>query len=165
MQGGYVAEDLYQRLETEGRIAESLTKKELESIRHHLHALLNNDLAMNAAFRPFSTFGNDYTGTSELFLSQHTRLDGYAGTFIYQILEATREGKEVIKFARDTIVEPDDTLTLFSRPVLGNKASEDVVDLPGTYRERFGDLTSERLEQVSQLMRAETKALVVLAKT
>src|SRR6185312_15189857 len=112
----------------------------------------------------FSTFGNDYTGTSELFLSQHTRLDGYAGTFIYQILEATREGKEVIKFARDTMVDPDDTLTLFARPVLGNKASEDVIDLPGAYRERFGDLTSERLQQVSQLMRAETKALVVLCQ-
>jgi hypothetical protein len=164
LQGGYVAEDLYQRLAAEGRIAESLTKKELESIRHHLHALLNNDQAMNAAFRPFSTFGNDYTGTSALFLSHHTRLDGYAGTFIYQILEATREGKEVITFARDTIVEPGDTLTLFAQPVLGNKASEDVIDLPGAYREKFGDLTSERLQQISQLMRAETKALVVLCQ-
>jgi hypothetical protein len=82
LQGGYVAEDLYQRLATEGRIAESLTKKELESIRHHLHALLNNDLAMNAAFRPFSTFGNDYTGTSELFLSQHTGLMGMQARYL-----------------------------------------------------------------------------------
>src|SRR6185437_11313807 len=52
LQGGYVVDDLHQRLSTEGRIAESLTKKELESIRHHLHALLNNDQAMNAAFHP-----------------------------------------------------------------------------------------------------------------
>src|SRR5207302_9002407 len=88
--------------------------------------------------------------TSEAFLGQHSLLDAYAGTFVYPIMEATREGQEVIKFARDTIVEADDTLTLFARPVLGNKASEDVIDMPGAYRERFGDLTSERLEQVSR---------------
>jgi hypothetical protein len=100
LQGDYVADALYERLATDGRIADSLTKKELESIRHHLNALLNNDQAMNAAFRPFSTFGNDYTGTSEWFLSHHTRLDGFAGTFVYQILEATRDGKEVRLRAR-----------------------------------------------------------------
>jgi hypothetical protein len=164
LQGEYVADQLYQRLSDERRVADSLTKKELESIRHHLNALLNNDQAMNAAFRPFSTFGNDYTGTSELFLSHHNRLDGYAGTFIYQVLEATRDGKEILKFARETIIEPDDTLTLFARPVLGDKTSETAVDLAGEYIEKFGDLTSERLQMISQLMRTETKALVTLCE-
>lgn len=164
LQGGYVVEDLYQRLTAERRVGDSLTKKELEAIRHHLNALLNNDQAMNAAFRPFSTFGNDYTGTSELFLSHHNRLDGYAGTFIHQVLEATRDGMEVLKFARETIVEPDDTLTLFARPVLGDKTSENAVDLAAEYAEKFGDLTSERLVTISQLMRAETKALMVLCQ-
>jgi hypothetical protein len=162
LQGGYISEELHQRLAAEKRIADSLTKKELDSIRHSLHALLNNDQAMNAAFRPFSTFGNDYTGTSEWFLSHHTRLDGYAGTFLYQIFDATREGKEVLKFAREAILEQDDTLTAFARPVLGDETSEEIVDLAVAYRDKFGDLTSERLQQISQLMRAETKALIVL---
>lgn len=164
LQGGYVAEDLFQRLASEGRIGDALTKKELESIRHHLHALLNNDQAMNAAFRPFSTFGNDYTGSSEWFLSRHNRLDGYAGTFIYEVLDATRDGRQVITFARETIVEPDDTLTLLARPVLGDKVSEEAVDLPAEYKEKFGDLTSARLQEISQLMRPETSALVVLCQ-
>jgi hypothetical protein len=55
-------------------------------------------------------------------------------------------------------------LTLFARPVLGDKTSETIVDLPGAYRDKFGDLSSERLQQISQLMRAETKALVVLCQ-
>jgi hypothetical protein len=159
---GYLTDNLHQRLTSEARIGDSFTKKELDSIRHHLHALLNNDQAMNAAFRPFSTFGNDYTGTSEWFLSRHNRMDGYAGTFIYQILDATREGKEVLGFARETIAEQDDTLTLLARPVLGTKASEEVVDLAAEYAAKFGDLTSERLQQVSKFMQAETKALVML---
>jgi hypothetical protein len=65
---GYTLDGLHDRLLTEGRIADTLTKKELDLIRWQLHALLNNDQAMNAAFRPFKTFGSDYTGTSERFL-------------------------------------------------------------------------------------------------
>jgi hypothetical protein len=164
LSGGYTSDDLHQRLYTEGRIADSITKKDLDLIRRQLHALLNNDQAMNAAFRPFSTFGNDYTGTSEWFLSRHNRMDGYAGTFIFQALEATRDGKEVLKFAGETIAEPNDTLTLLTRPVLGEKSSEDLVDLIAEYTVKFGDLTSERLQEISQLMCTETKALVLLCQ-
>lgn len=164
LSGGYALDDLHERLVAEGRIADSMTKKELDLVRRQLHAFLNNDQAMNAAFHPFSTFGNDYTGTSELFLSRHNRVDGYAGTFIYQILDATRDGKEVLKFARETIAEPDDTLTLLARPVLGAKNSEDTVDLLAEYTLKFGDLTSERLQQISKQMRTETTALVLLCR-
>ena len=142
----------------EGPIADTMTKKELDLIRRQLHALLNNDQAVNAAFRPFSTLGNDYTGTSELFLSRHNRVDGYAGAFIYQILDATREGKEVLKFAKETIAEPDDTLTLWRGPSSGRRAPEDAIDLLAEYTLKFGDLTSERLQLISQKMRMETKA-------
>lgn len=161
---GYTLDGLHERLLAEGRIADTLTKKELDLIRWQLHALLNNDQAMNAAFRPFKTFGNDYTGTSEWFLSHHNRLDGYAGTFIYQILDATRKGKEVLKFARETIAEPNDTLTLLTRPVLDGKTDEGVVDMLGEYTAKFGDLTSERLQKISQLMKTETEALVLLCQ-
>jgi hypothetical protein len=164
LSGGYSLDNLHERLLAEGRITDTMTKKELDLIRRQLHALLNNDQAVNAAFRPFSTFGNDYTGTSELFLSRHNRVDGYAGAFIYQILDATREGKEVLKFAKETIAEPDDTLTLLARPVLGAKSSEDAIDLLAEYTLKFGDLTSERLQLISQKMRTETKALVVLCR-
>jgi hypothetical protein len=80
------------------------------------------------------------------------------------VLEATRPGKEVLKFAREALTEPHDTLTSFARPVLGSEASEELVDLPAAYREKFSDLTSERLQQVSQLMAVETKALVTLCQ-
>lgn len=91
-------------------------------------------------------------------------LDGYAGTFIYQILDATQKGKEVLKFARETISEPNDTLTLLTRPVLDGKADESVVDMLAEYTAKFGDLTSERLQKISQLMKTETEALVLLCQ-
>src|SRR6478672_10484290 len=53
LSGGYASDDLHQRLTAEGRIADTNTKKDLDLIRRQLHALLNNDQAMNAAFRPF----------------------------------------------------------------------------------------------------------------
>src|SRR5437763_7222561 len=61
LSGGYASDDLHERLLTEGRIGDSITRKDLDLIRRQLHALLNNDQAMNAAFHPFKTFGNDYT--------------------------------------------------------------------------------------------------------
>jgi hypothetical protein len=48
--------------------------------------------------------------------------------------------------------------------VLDGKIDEAVVDMLAEYTTKFGDLTSERLQTISQLMKTETEALVLLCQ-
>jgi hypothetical protein len=162
LQKEYSLETLYSRLRDEGKLDEGLTAAQFDLLRRTFHALFNNDQAMNAAFRPYSTFGNDYTAASARFLGRFNRMDGYAGTFLHEILDCTKDGKKILKFALEVISTETDAFTRIAKPVLDQEPADAPLDLVSEYEQKLGVLSEKRKRSISSLMKDETAALVTL---
>ena len=159
--GGYAPEAVFQRLQDNELIADSMTQAEVELLRIQVNGVVNNDAAMYPAFKPYKQAGNDYTFISPRLLTRARRTDGYAGHFAAKILAATPAGTKVLDFARTVAGEPPGTLERFVNPLLADGEAE-TFGLGEKYRTDFGELTPTRINRIAEQMQKQTDGLVRL---
>lgn len=159
MQEGYTAEDVFARLRADGVIAESVAQTDVELLRVQVNGVVNNDAAMFPAFPPNRPAGNDYTFLSPRVLTDSARTDGFAGFFVFTVLDETASGKAVLGAGRALADEPSGTLERLVEPLLANEGAALVRDLRESYESDFGVLDPTRLAAIAADMQTETEAL------
>ena len=97
--GNYVSGALVDLLKADQRLGDRVNVAKLNFLRNQLNAVVDNDAAVFAAYGDYSTFGNDYTLSSQRFVTGHNRLDGYAGYFLKRVFERTEDGRVVLEFS------------------------------------------------------------------
>jgi len=154
----YITKNLVQILRDQQPqpISNSITEKELLSLRNHLNTLYNNDgAALAAAFHPYKTYGYDFSSPSGEFLSIHSKNHGNAGALIYMVLSQSKEGIETLKITKEILESVDSPSTALGRPFIPNEEIEyekpenllpDEIDI-----ERLSDLSALMLPQTLKL--------------
>ena len=163
LQGGYTPEAIVDRLRGDSLIADDVTQAEVEMLRVQVNGVVNNDAAMFPAFSPYRPKGNDYTFISPHVLTKASRTDGYAGHFVATVLATTDTGRIVLDFARLVAGEPLGTLERFVNPLLADSEAE-YSGLAEKYERNYGELETERVDQVAFQMEAQSEALSRLCK-
>ncbi len=159
----YVTVNLRRRLLEAGIIHPSMSEAQLALLRNQINAVYDNDgSAVHACFKPYTTFGNDYTLSSTRMLSGESKNHGYSGYFVHQVLSVTTAGKAVIGFAKDLIARLDTPTEHLAAPLLD--PPEYRMEWKNPYPNLFGDLTVERLKAVADLMQAQTEAIACLCR-
>ena len=159
----YAPEAVLDRLRSDRLIGTSMTQADVELLRIQVNGIVNNDAAMYPAFKPYRPKGNDYTFISPRVLTSGNRTDGYAGHFVVTVLAATDAGNAILDFAREVAVESPGTLVHFVEPLLPDGDAERA-GIAEKYEHEYGELSSARIEAVSEQMRAQTQALVRLCE-
>ena len=158
LQEGYTAEDVFARLRNDGVIAESVAQADVELLRVQANGVVNNDDAMFPAFRPYRPPGNDYTFLSPRMLTDSARTDGFAGFFVFTVLDETESGKAVLDAGRTLADEPPGTLEQLVEPLLAD--DEPLVrELRENYESDFGVLDPARVAAIAADMETETEAI------
>lgn len=158
LQEGYTAEDVFARLQKDGLISGGIAQANVELLRVQVNGVVDNDAAMFPAFRPYRPPGNDYTFFSPRMLTNSARTDGFAGFFVFTVLDATASGKAVLDAGRALADEPSGTLEQFVEPLLADEEPESR-ELRESYESDFGVLDPTRVATVAADMQTETKAL------
>lgn len=158
----YLPENLLDILRTDQKVSSRIDLPKLAALRQQVNAAVDNDAAVFAAFPPYSQFGNDYTLTSARFLTDHKRLDGFAGYFVARVLERNEDGRAVREFSGRWISQSTDPLERFVTPLLDQTGDAD--DWNNNYEAKFGDLTDARLDTISALMKPQTAAVAQLCR-
>lgn len=159
----YVGVNLYPILQQQGIIAPHIDENHFRILRNQLNGIFDNDIsALNACFKPYSTFGNDYSFSSDRFLTKESKNHGYSGYFVHQVLESSCDGKAIITFARNIITNSETPLTRIAEPLLDSPEDKQTWD--NKYPEQFGDLILSRLTQVSEMMKEQTLAVKQLCQ-
>jgi len=158
----YVLENLLETLRTQQRVGSSIDRIKLQALRQQLNAVVDNDATTFAAFSPYRQFGNDYTLTSARFLTDHKRLDGFAGYLVARVLERSDNGRIVRNFSELWISQNPDPLERLVTPLLD--ASGEAHDWNNNYDTKFGALDEARLDEISAFMEAETAAVMQLCR-
>jgi hypothetical protein len=156
----YLPDNLLDALRTERKVSSRIDRIKFEALRQQVNAAVDNDAAVFAAFSPYSQFGNDYTLTSARFVTDHKRLDGFAGYFIARVLERSDDGRAVREFSERWILQSADPFEQFVTPLLD--ATDDAQDWSNNYDVKFGALDNARLDEISTLMQAQTAAVAGL---
>lgn len=156
----YSHSNLLSILRERAAVDATFTENGLKILRTQINGVADNDDGVHAAFRPYSTFGNDYTAASDRFLTSQKRLDGYSGHLVHRILEKSDEGQRVLAFARQCILRHETPLERLLEPLLDG--ADDKVAWENRYPEVFGELTDERLAMLAGLMKLQTEALARL---
>ena len=159
--GDYTVESLFARLQEDKLIAETMTQEDVGLLRVQMNGIVNNDSAMYPAFPPYRPKGNDYTFISPRMLTTANRTDGFAGFFVFTILEQTKSGMAVLKVGHELAKEPQGALEQFIEP-LRNDENPETRDLQEDYERDFGELDQARINEISGNMQAETDALKCL---
>lgn len=162
LQGDYTPERIYELLQENDMISFKISQGDLKILRMQLNGVVDNDDAVFPAFRPYSEFGVDYTVISDRFLfdSKSHRKDGYAGHFIHQILNNSSEGQVIIEFAKNCISTHETPLERLVEPLI--EKEDDAIEWQNPYQSVFGELSSERLNEITRLMELQTKSIVNL---
>ena len=158
LQEGYTAEDVFARLRDDGVIAGSVAQADVELLRVQANGVVNNDDAMFPAFRPYRPPGNDYTFLSPRVLTDSARTDGFAGFFVFTVLDETESGKAVLDAGRALADEPSGTLEQLVEPLLADEKPL-VRELRENYESDFGVLDPVRVAAIAADMQTETEAL------
>jgi hypothetical protein len=158
--GNYALENLYQTLQTAGKISSSIGVRELHTLRKHLRCLANNDEAVFPVYSKKPGFGSDYSTASDAMLTSTKDNDGFTGHFVRTILDESPEGKAVLTFARTWMQQHQAPLRQIYQPLLSEDYDE--VDSEERYSGKLGELDSKRRKQVAKMMSAQTKALLNL---
>lgn len=161
LRAGYTPEAIMDRLRGDSLIADAVTQPEVETLRVQVNGVVNNDAAMFPAFSPYRQKGNDYTFISPRVLTKASRTDGYAGHFVATILAATDTGRMVLAFARRVAGVQQGTLDRFVNPLLADSEAE-ISGLPEKYTRDYGELETERIDDIALQMEAQSKALSCL---
>jgi len=162
LQGDYTHERMYEMLQENDLISSEISEGDLKILRMQLNGVVDNDDAVFPAFRPYSEFGVDYTVLSDrlLFDSKSHRKDGYAGHFIHQILSNSSEGQFIIEFAKKCISTHETPLERLIEPLL--EKEDDAIDWQNPYQNVFGELSNDRINEITRLMERETKSIKIL---
>jgi hypothetical protein len=86
--------------------------------------------------------------------------DGFAGYFVFSILDATDEGQKILEYARKWMSQDDAPLRRVFEPLLTDVAIE--VDPGQKYLSRLGELAPKRIKQVAKRMSRQTTAIRTL---
>jgi hypothetical protein len=161
----YVNENLYPILKQSGVISSKIDENCLRILRNQLNGVFDNDgSSLHAYLPPYSTFGSDYTFSSHRFLTQHSKNHGYSGYFVHQVLVSSKDGKEIIDFARSIITNSNSPLVEIAEPLLDAPDGDEKKEWDNKYPELFDDLTISHLAQLSDLMKEQTAAIKQLCQ-
>ena len=156
----YVAENLYNRLRKENILAPTLSIEDFKSLRPHLKAIYDNDGGAAAAFKPYSTFGCDYSTPSMAYLANQSKLHGNSGAFVWLVINSSAVGREFLKLAKKIAESASGPAATLGKPLLDiddTEYSKDILEL-------CGDPPQSKIVEISQLMQSQTEALLCLAQ-
>lgn len=162
LKGDYLPENLLETLRADERVGARIDLMKFEALRQQVSAAMDNDSAVFAGYSPYSQFGNDYTLTSTRFLTDHKRLDGFAGYLTACVLERSEDGRAVREFSEQWISRAGGPFERFVAPLLDE--SDSAQDWNNTYESKFGLVDEARLEAISALMQAPTAAVAQLCR-
>ncbi len=158
LQHGYTAEDLLAKLKADQLVSSTMTQADVELLRVQVNGVVNNDAAMYPAFHPYRPKGNDYTFISPRVLTTANRTDGFAGLFVFAVLDETASGKAILDAGRELAAEPQGALEQLVAPLLEDEDPE-TRELLESYERDFGVLDPARIASIAADMQAETDAL------
>lgn len=156
----YVAENLYNRLRQDNIISSTLSLEDFKSLRPHLKAIFDNDGGAAVAFKPYSTFGCDYSTPSLEYLTNQSKLHGNSGAFVWLVLSSTEIGQEFLQLAQKIAESATGPAANLGNPLLDIEVTEYNKDI----LELCGNPLQSKIAIVSQLMQPQTEALLCLAK-
>ena len=160
VQDEYPSGRLHPLLVERGTLDPSVDLEAFRTLRAHLNAAYNNDgAALSAVYRPYSTFGADYSAPSIRYISNRSKNHGYSGSFVLSVLEATTAGREALDGIRKLLELPPPPLATFGEPLLDDAAEE----WRDEHNELYGDMDSGRLGRIGSNMEDCTIALGRLA--
>lgn len=158
----YPSDRLHPLLVDRGTLDPSIDLEAFRTLRAHLNAAYNNDgSALAAVYRPYSTFGADYSAPSIRYISDRSKNHGYSGSFVLSVLEATAEGRETLERIRRLLELPPPPLAAFGEPLLDDVAEE----WSDRHDELYGEIDPERLVRIGSGMEDCTIAVGRLAAT
>ena len=156
----YPSDRLYPLLVERGSLDPSVDLEAFRTLRAHLNAAYNNDgAALSAVFRPYSTFGADYSAPSTRYISDRSKNHGYSGSFVLSVLQATAAGRETLERIRRLLELPPPPLAALGEPLLDDVAEE----WCDRHAELYGEIGPERLARLGADMEERTIALGRLA--
>lgn len=159
----YTSDAIIKRLKDEDLVSNSIQRTEIELLRTQINGVVNNDAAMYPAFHPYRPKGNDYTFISPRILTAENRTDGFAGFFVYTILNSSEHGKYVLDEGLELASTLTSTLENLVGPLLAGETPISC-DLNEKYIDQFGEMSSQRITDISSFMQEETLALTKLCK-
>lgn len=160
----YTHEGLRERLLEQERIIDSgMTVDEVKLLRIQINGVVGNDDAIYGAFPPYKKPpGVAYSMVSDRYLFDKEPLDGCSGSFIHQVLTTTRQGTEILDFARRRLAYHASTLELLLAPLLDEEGTREPFQI--AYEDRFGTLPKARLKAIARDMAKQTLAISTLCR-
>lgn len=156
----YPSDRLHSRLVELGKLNPSVDLEAFRTLRAHLNAAYNNDgSALSAVYRPYSTFGADYSAPSIRYISDRSKNHGYSGSFVVSVFEATAAGREALEGIRRLLELPPPPLAALGEPLLDD-TDEEWCDRRD---ELYGELDPDRLARIGSGMEDCTIAVGRLA--
>ena len=156
----YPSDRLHPVLVERGVLDPSVDLEAFRTLRAHLNAAYNNDgAALSAVYRPYSTFGADYSAPSTRYISDRSKNHGYSGSFVLSVLEATAAGRETLEGIRRLLELPPPPLAALGEPLLDDVAEE----WCDRHDELYGEIDPERLARIGLEMEDCTIAVGRLA--
>ena len=156
----YPSDRLHPLLVDRGTLDPSVDLEAFRTLRAHLNAAYNNDgAALSAVYRPYSTFGADYSAPSTRYISDRSKNHGYSGSFVLSVLEATAAGREALERIRRLLELPPPPLAAFGAPLLDDVYEE----WSDKHDELYGEIDAGRLARIGSGMEDCTIALGRLA--
>ena len=160
VQDEYPSDRLRSRLVDLGKLDQSVDLDAFRTLRAHLNAAYNNDgAALSAAFRPYSTFGADYSAPSTRYISDRSKNHGYSGSFVISVFEASAEGRQALGRIRKLLEFPPPPLAALGEPLLDDLDEE----WSDRHDELYGQVDPERAAGIAAGMQDCTNAVCQLA--
>lgn len=159
--GNYALPALHATLRSSGKIQSGIGQRELHVLRKHLRVMVNNDEAVFPVYGE-KEFGCDYTTASHDILTRTRDNDGFAGYLVCAVLQATPEGRAVLKHAKSWITQPNAPLRQSFRPLIEDQPED--FDMAERYSGKLGEFGSKRMKRIGKQMSAQTAALLTLCR-
>ncbi len=159
-QDEYPSDRLRARLIDLGKLDPAVDLEAFRSLRAHLNAAYNNDgSALGADFRPYSTFGTDYSAPSPRYISNRSKNHGHSGSFVVSVFETTTEGREALSRIRRLLEHPPPPLAVLGEPLLDDEHEE----WSDPHEELYGPIDPDRMTRIASRMQDCTSAVSRLA--
>jgi hypothetical protein len=158
----YIAENLYPLLKNheEKIVDDDVSLEDFKLLRNHLNAAFDNDKAAYPRFSPYSTFGCDYSIPSLAYLENQSKSHGNAGAFVWLVLNASEIGQRFLTMAKELVETASGPAAILGAPLLNLEENEYTDQIS----ELCGDLPESRIAEISELMKPQTEALLLLAE-
>lgn len=120
----FVTSNLFSLLneESPSPLSQTFTEQDLMILRNHLNAAYNNDgAALAAGYKPYSTFGFDFSTPSKEYLTNKSKNHGNSGALVWAIMNATDKGRELLQNALDIFNISDLPASALGRPFVATE--------------------------------------------